>query len=229
MIMENKLELIVMLTHNDRTIANAHEIFEHCRCSKVRFYGIKEKGLPLDEMKQLFSYMKACGKQTVLEVVEYTEKECLDGAKLAVACGADILMGTMFFDSVNEFCKQNNLKYMPFVGQVRGVPSILEGIDEAMIAEAKTYLEKGVFGIDLLGYRYTGNAKKLIHKFVAQVNAPICIAGGINDYEKIDEIKNTNAWGFTIGGAFFEHKFGDSHTEQINKVYDYIHTQKAGD
>jgi len=42
-----------------------------------------------------------------LEVVAYTEKECIEGAKMAVECGCDILMGTIFFDSVNELCKKN--------------------------------------------------------------------------------------------------------------------------
>jgi len=214
-----------MLTNHDRTIANAYEIFEQCKDAKARFYGLKEKGLSLEEMKSLFAYMKKCGKETVLEVVEYTEKECMEGAKMAIECGADILMGTVFFDSVNEFCKQNNLKYMPFVGKVTSRPSILEGIIEAMIDEANSYLEKGVYGLDLLGYRYTGNAEKLIQKFVSQVNAPVCVAGSINSYKRIDEVKNARAWAFTIGGAFFENKFGETHSEQINKVCEYIDSQ----
>jgi len=218
------IELIVMLTHNDRTIANACEIFEQCKNSKAKFYGLKERGLPLEEMKSLFGYMKACGKKTVLEVVKYTEKECMEGAKTAIECGADILMGTLFFDSVNEFCKQNNLKYVPFIGKVTSHPSILEGIIETMIDEANNYLEKGVYGLSLLGYRYTGNSEKLIQNFIPQVNAPVCVAGSINSYKRLDEVKSASAWAFTIGGAFFENKFGETHNEQINKVCEYINS-----
>lgn len=220
--MEDNLNLIVMLTHNDKTVLDASEIFEQCKNSKAEFWGFKEKPLPLEEMKKLFAYMKKCGKTTFLEVVEYTEKECLEGAKMAVECGCDILMGTMFFDSINEFCKKNNLKYMPFVGKIVDRPSILNGTIEGMIEEANSYLKKGVYGFDLLGYRYTGDAVDLNKKFVSSVNAPVCIAGSVNSYKRLDELKDANPWAFTIGGAFFENKFDGTFSEQIDKVCDYM-------
>ena len=220
--MKNSLNLIVMLTHNDETVNNAHEIFEKCKNSDVKFWGFKEKSLPIEQMKNLYKYMKECGKTTFLEVVEYTEKEGLEGAKIALECGCDILMGTMFFDSINEFCKKNNLRYMPFVGNVTERPSILEGEIDEIIKEANEYLKKGVYGFDLLGYRYTGNAVELNERFVLEVNAPVCIAGSVNGYERLDELKNINPWSFTIGSAFFENKFDGSFEEQINKVCEYV-------
>ena len=220
--MKNSLNLIVMLTHNDETVNNAHEIFEKCKNSDAKFWGFKEKSIPIEQMKNLYKYMKECGKTTFLEVVEYTEKEGLEGAKIAVECGCDILMGTMFFDSINEFCKKNSLKYMPFVGKVTERPSILEGEIDEIIKEANEYLKKGVYGFDLLGYRYTGNAVELNERFVLEVNAPVCIAGSVNGYERLDELKNINPWSFTIGSAFFENKFDGSFEEQINKVCEYV-------
>ena len=220
--MKNSLNLIVMLTYNDETVNNAHEIFEKCKNSDAKFWGFKEKSLPIEQMKNLCKYMKECGKTTFLEVVEYTEKEGLEGAKLALECGCDILMGTVFFDSINEFCKKNNLRYMPFVGKVTERPSILEGEIDEIIKEANEYLKKGVYGFDLLGYRYTGNAVELNERFVLEVNAPVCIAGSVNGYERLDELKNINPWSFTIGSAFFENKFDGSFEEQINKVCEYV-------
>ena len=220
--MKNSLNLIVMLTHNDETVNNAHEIFEKCKNSDAKFWGFKEKSLPMEQMKNLYKYMKECGKTTFLEVVEYTEKEGLEGAKIALECGCDILMGTMFFDSINEFCKKNNLRYMPFVGKVTERPSILEGEIDEIIKEANEYLKKGVYGFDLLGYRYTGNAIELNERFVLEINAPVCIAGSVNGYERLDELKNINPWSFTIGSAFFENKFDGSFEEQINKVCEYV-------
>lgn len=214
--------LIVMLTHNDKTVKNAYEIFEQCKNSKAKFLGLKEEPLPFEEMKRLYKYMKSCGKKTVLEVVAYTEKEGLEGAKMAVECECDILMGTTYFDSINEFCKKNNLKYMPFVGKVIKRPSILEGAIEDIINEANKLLEKGVYGFDLLGYRFTGNAIELNKKFVSQVKSPVCIAGSVNSYKRLDELKDANPWAFTIGGAFFENKFGNDFCEQINKVCEYM-------
>jgi len=215
-------ELIVMLTHNDLTVSNAAEVFEQCKSSQAHYWGFKEEPLPLPQMKDLFSSMKKHGKQTGLEVVAYTERECVAGAQMAVECGCDMLLGTLFFDSVNEFCRKHGLKYLPFVGTVTQRPSILDGSLDEMVAEAEKYLEKGAYGIDLLGYRYTGDATSLNRAFCERVDAPVCIAGSVNSYERLDEIKEAAPWSFTIGGAFFEHRFGDGISEQIDNVCRYM-------
>lgn len=215
-------ELIVMLTHNDLTVNNASQIFEECKESKAVYWGFKESPLPLDEMKTLFAYMKKCGKKTFLEVVEYDEEKGIEEAKIAVECGCDILMGTCYSDKINDYCRENNMKYMPFVGKITGRPSILEGTIDDMIIEANKYIKKGVYGIDLLGYRYTGDAVKLNSLFVKNVPAPVCLAGSIDSYERLDEVKSANPWSFTIGSAFFENKFSGTISEQINKVVEYI-------
>ena len=56
-----------------------------------------------------------------------------------------------------------------------------------MIRQAKEYLAKGVYGFDLLGYRYTGDAVSLNEEFVRAIDAPVCIAGSINDYQRLNE------------------------------------------
>lgn len=218
----NHPELIVMLTKKDHTVDNAYQIFDECKNSKAQYWGMKEAPLPLDQMKKLFSFIKAHQKTTVLEVISYTEEQGLEGAKIAIECGCDILMGTVYFDSINTLCKINNIKYMPFVGKVSGRPSILEGTIEDIISEAHSLLSKGVYGFDLLGYRYTDDSLALIKAFTSVISAPICIAGSINSYEKLDAIKAHNPWAFTIGEAFFDNRFQGSFTEQINKVYEYI-------
>ena len=216
--MKNFPELIVMLTHNDRTAENAREIFEQCKGTAAKFWGFKEEPLPLDDMKKLFARMKEFGKTTFLEVVSYSEREGLDGAKIAAECHCDFLMGTKFFDSINDFCREHGIRYMPFVGKITGRPSILEGTAEEMIDEARYCLNRGVYGLDLLGYRYTGDATALNKSFVAGVKAPVCIAGSVNSFERLAELKEIAPQMFTIGGAFFEGKFGGSFAEQVDKV-----------
>lgn len=215
-------ELIVMLTHNDQTVPNAREVFEACKDTKARFWGFKEEPLPLDEMKRLYARMRECGKTTFLEVVCYTEEEGLAGARMAAECGVDVLMGTMYADSINDLCRENGIKYMPFVGRITGRPSVLEGSLDEMIAQANEALAKGAYGFDLLGYRYTGDAAALNKAFVAAVDAPVCLAGSINGYQRLDEVKDAAPWSFTIGGAFFENRFDGSFAEQIDKVCDYM-------
>lgn len=223
--MKQKSELIVMLTSNDETAKNAFDIFLKCKNSKARYWGFKEKGLPPETMKQLCAHMKKCGKKTFLEVVAYTEKEGLKGAEMAVACGTDILMGTMYFDSINDYCKKHNLKYMPFVGIVEERPSILKGTAESMITEAKRLIEKGIYGIDLLGFRYVGDQEDLIHSILSRLNCPVVLAGSIENYDQLDFVKQVDPWAFTIGTAFFKKKFGEDFSKQIDTVYDYIHAK----
>ena len=217
-------ELIVMLTHHDRTVENAIQVFEEAKNAPARYWGFKEVGLPEEEMKLLVKKMKEAGKTTFLEVVAYTEDECLKGAEIGARCGFDVLMGTLYFKSVQRRAKGAGMRYMPFVGKISGRPSVLEGTAEEMIAEANDLIEhRGVSGIDLLGYRYTGDAAKLNAQFVRQVRGDVCLAGSIASFERLEEVRDTGAWAFTIGGAFFEKKFGDvSFGEQIKLVVDYM-------
>ena len=215
-------QLIVMLTHNDHTVANAREIYLQNRHSQARFWGFKEEPLSRQEMKDLFALMKADGKTTFLEVVEYTEEAGLAGAETALECGCDILMGTKFYPSINRFCQANDLKYMPFVGELAERPTILSGNIADIIAEAQSYAAQGVHGIDLLGYRYTGDAAKLNAELVKSVSIPVCIAGSVNSYQRLDELKAARPWAFTIGSAFFDNQFSGSIAEQIDKVCEYM-------
>lgn len=215
-------QLIVMLTYNDHTVLDAAEIFARCKDSKAEFWGFKEAPLPLEQMKTLYRSMKDAGKTTFLEVVEYTERECLAGAQMAAECGCDVLMGTVFSDAVNVFCRDHGIRYMPFVGEIAGRPSVLTGTLAGMVAEAERYLAEGVYGIDLLGYRFTGDAAALNRKFVAALDAPVCLAGSINSYARLDEVKEAAPWAFTIGSAFFDGCFGGTFCEQIDKVCDYM-------
>lgn len=215
-------ELIVMLTQNDRTVANAAEIFDQCRGSRAHMWGFKEEGLPPEEMRALFHAMKDHGMTTFLEVVTYTEPEGLAGAQLAVDCGCDVLMGTMYAPSIHALCQRHGVRYMPFVGQITGRPSVLEGTISQMVQEAKACLSLGVDGFDLLGYRYTGNAAELNRQFVAQVPAPVCLAGSINSYQRLDEVLEARPWAITIGSAFFENCFDGTFCQQIDRVCAYL-------
>lgn len=215
-------ELIVMLTNNDFTVENAEEIFSDCKDSKANYWGMKEVGLPVEQMKRLYSEMKKAGKTTVMEVVVYNEEDGIKGAQLAAECGVDILMGTMFSKRIVEICKKNNIKYMPFVGRITGRPSVLTGSIEGMVDEAKEAIEGGADGIDLLGYRFEGDAIALNKALCESFPGKLCIAGSIDSYERLDEVKDAGAALFTIGGAFFANKFNGTIKEQIDTVCDYV-------
>jgi hypothetical protein len=223
-----KPELIVMLTYKDKTVENALELFDEMKNTPVRYWGFKDVGLPPEKMKEVVDSMNAAGKTTFLEVVSLTEAEGLQGATLAVECGFHILMGTVFFDSINDFLKDKPVRYYPFPGHVHSHPSILDGTLDEIIQHARDMEAKGVDGMDLLTYRYTGDAPTLLKEVVKATSVPIVSAGSIDSYNRIAEVRDSGAWGFTIGSAFFEKKFipDGSFTENMMAVWEWV--QKNG-
>lgn len=201
-------ELIVMLTNNDVTVPNAMETFEECKDMSVKYWGFKDHGMEPPKMKELAQYMKENGKTTFLEVVSYTEEECLRGAKLAVECGFDYLIGTLFYDSVFEYIKTTNLKYCPFAGKVSQNPSILQGTAQEMLDQEAMFAEKGCDGTDLLGYRYVdGDPAALSAEYIANAKKPVILAGSVGSDERVAEVLKMNPWTFTMGSALFNKNF----------------------
>ncbi len=219
-----KPELIIMLTHHDQTVANAITLFNDVKDISVRCWGFKDVGLPIEQMIQLVKQMKQAGKTTFLEVVSLSEAEGLRGAKLAIEAGFDILMGTVYYESIHTMVKSSSLKYYPFAGHVYSHPSILDGSIEEIVQNAQFLEAQGVDGLDLLTYRYGGDASKLLQEVVKAVNIPVVSAGSIDSFERIKEVQRANAWGFTIGSAFFEHKFvpNGSFRQNIQAVWEWL-------
>jgi hypothetical protein len=202
-----KPEFILMLTYNDTTVKDALKIFRECKDAPVTHWGFKDVGLPVDEMKALVREMKDAGKTTYLEVVSLSEEEGLRGANIAVEAGFDVLMGTVFFDSILTYLKGKPIKYYPFPGHIFGHPSIMDGPIEEVVAHARFLEGRGVPGMDLLSYRYIGDAPLLLTEVVKAVNVPIVSAGSIDSYKRMAEVWQSGAWGFTIGSALFDKKF----------------------
>jgi len=219
-----KPELIVMLTYNDKTVENAMELFNSMRDTPVTHWGFKDAGVPHDKVKRVVDAMNGAGKTTYLEVVSLSEAEGLAGAKLAVGCGFNVLMGTVFFDSINDYLKNKTVKYYPFPGHVHSHPSILDGTIEEIVSHARSLEAKGVDGLDLLTYRYTGNAHALLNTVVKITRVPVVSAGSIGAYDRIMEVRDAGAWGFTIGTAFFEKQFVPKGTFRDNMmaVWDWL-------
>jgi len=217
-------QLITMLTYKDETVKNSFEVFDQCADLPASFWGFKDVGLPKPDMKHLVERMKARGKTTFLEVVSLTEKECLDGAGLALDCGFDYLMGTVYYDSVFRLMRGKATKFFPFAGKVSGHPSILEGSIPEIVADGRRMQDLGVAGFDLLAYRYTADAEALAETFVQGVRVPVVLAGSIDGFPRLDVMKRIQPWAFTIGSAFFDKKFvpEGSFREQMARVLDYL-------
>ena len=222
-----KPELIVMLTHQDRTVQDALQLFERTQDYPITHWGFKDVGLSPKEMQSVVTAMKAAGKNTFLEVVSLSEEEGLSGARLAVDLGFDVLMGTVFFPSIGEYLKDKAIKYYPFPGRIHSHPSILDGTIEEIVAHACELESYGAHGLDLLTYRYAGNAAHLLNQVVKATQVPIVSAGSIATFERITEVWDSGAWGFTIGSAFFEKQFvpDGSFEENVLAVCNWLQQQ----
>ncbi len=212
--------LITMLTYHDKTVANGKEIFLAAKDAPCMHWGFKDVGLPRADVVDLVDTMKAAGKTTYLECLAFEEESALRSAELAVECGFDVIMGTFYFDSVGEYALSHGKQYFPFFGDL--LKGILYGTIEDTVKTANELAEKKVTGVNLCGYRYVGDADKMICSVAAACAKPVYIAGSVDSYAKIDTLKKANISAFTIGGAFFEHKFGDSFAEQITAVEKYL-------
>ena len=222
-----KPELIVMLTHQDKTVQNALELFERTKDFPIKHWGFKDVGLSPDEMQKVVAVMKDSGKTTFLEVVSLSEEEGLQGARLAVELGFDILMGTVFYPSIADYLKDKPVLYYPFPGHVHSHPSILDGEIEEIVAHARELEGYGVHGLDLLTYRYNGEAPSLLRQVVDATKVPVVSAGSIASFARIEEVWSAGAWGFTIGTAFFEKQFlpEGSFEENVQAVCSWLQEQ----
>jgi len=224
---QQKPELIVMLTYQDKTVSNALELFQRARDYPITHWGFKDVGLSPKEMQSLAGTMKDAGKTTYLEVVSLSEAEGLQGARLAVESGFDVLMGTVFYPSILEYLKDKPIKYYPFPGHVHSHPSILDGTIDEIVAHARELEGYGAHGLDLLTYRFAGEAGRLLKQVVEATNIPIVSAGSIASVERIQEVWEAGAWGFTIGSAFFEKQFvpDGSFDQNLLAVCDWLRDQ----
>lgn len=213
-------KLIVMLTHHDVTVPDAKQIFLSAKDAPADLWGFKNVGLPRNEIEELVQIMKAAGKTTFLESVAYTEEDGLESARIAGECGFDYLLGANYYPSIQKAAESYGLKYMPFVGKRSN--HLLYGTIEEIVDHARQVRANGTYGINLSGFRYVGDAPKLISELVKAMDVPVSVVGSIDSFEKLDLIKQAGPSMFTIGGAFFEHKFGDSFAEQISVVENYM-------
>lgn len=215
-----------MLTHNDKTVKDSMEVFQSCKDLPVKNWGFKDVGIPTDQMKELVNAMKEAGKTTYLEVVTYTEEECLEGAQLAIDCGFDYLTGTIFFPSIVEKLKGTGVKYYPFAGEVGGSPVQLLGTIEEVVADSKRIVAAGADGIDLTAYRFANGDGTELAEAVADAigRNKLMIAGSIGNEERMDLMKGLSPKGYTMGSALFDAKFveGGTFRENLEYVLDYM-------
>jgi len=217
-------ELIFMLTHHDVTIPNSLEVFERVKGTGLRYVGCKDIGLSIGDLYKLFSNMRNNNMNTFLEVVTMRENEHFRGVDTALEVRADYLIGGMpqYTEKTIRYLrgKKSKIKCFPYIGRVVGHPCLLRGTIEEIVDDAKRTEDLGADGINLLAYRYDGDVRQLVTSVQSAVEIPLIVAGNIDRFERIREMKRFGVWAFTIGGAILEKRFlpGKSESEQVGAV-----------
>jgi len=201
-------EFIFMLTRHDRTIPDALAQLESAIAAGVRHIGFKDVGLPLDALRELIEMMRAAGATSYLEVVSLDPAGEAKSAAAATTLGVDVLMGGVHPEIVLPRIAGTGISYFPFPGSIVGHPSRLLGPAETIIASARALADiEGVHGLDLLAYRFDGDAADLIARVAAAVEKPVIVAGSIDRAERICAVADGRAAAFTIGTAALDRVF----------------------
>jgi len=201
-------ELIAMLTHDDKTVANARSVFESAIEAPTEHWGFKDTGLQESELALLARDMKQAGKVVHFESLEEDEEACLAAARFAIAEGIDNLIGMAFHPSVAELLSDSGIRYFPTCGARSGVPRMLHGSVADIVADAHS-VRAQADGVTLSLYRWTdGDPAELGEAFIRDVEAPVIVTGSINSTQRLDEIARLAPWGITVGSAAFEDAFG---------------------
>ena len=197
------LRFIFMLTRNDRTVVDAAAHLATALSLGVRHVGFKDVGLPVAELRELNTAIKAKGATSYLEVVSLDRESEAASARAAVEIGVDVLLGGTHVDEVLQILEGTGIAYYPFPGRITGHPSVLEGTVEEIAKSARTLAARpGVEGLDLLAYRAKlPDIPELIRAVCKAAGKPVIVAGSIADRDRIARVRQAGAAGFTIGTA----------------------------
>jgi hypothetical protein len=199
---------IVMLTQNDRTVHNARAVYQglqHCRLDLV---GFKDIGLPLADLSELTQAIHADGRKVLLEVVSLTRESELASVEAALGLGVDYLLGGRHVREAAALLRGTAIQYFPFAGHTVGHPTKLTGTMDEIVADARALADiEGVHGLDLLAYRFQGDAAELARRVVDAVPLPVIAAGSIDRPTRVQSMVDSGVWGFTVGSALFDAAF----------------------
>jgi putative N-acetylmannosamine-6-phosphate epimerase len=217
-------EFIFMLTRDDRTIADAREVYASVTHTGVTHVGCKDIGLPREELAALVQEIRSNGHTSYLEVVSETEEATLQSARVAAEIGPDCLIGGTLIEPVQAIIADTGIRFFPYVGRVVGHPCLLRGTIEEIAEDAGAAQRLGVGGINLLAYRYDGDVEALVEAVQAAVSIPVIAAGSVNSMERIHALADRQIWAFTIGTAVLDGEFvpGAPVETQLRSVMDAL-------
>jgi hypothetical protein len=202
-------DFIFMLTRADRTIEDAQRRLPEVLGAGVRHIGFKDVGLPPPALHRLAQAIRAAGARTYLEVVSLDAACEAASARMALDLGIDVLMGGVRPEAVTPVIAGSSIRYYPYPGDVVGHPCVLTGTIASILESARRLLATpGVRGVDLLAYRFPGDAAALMRAVCeAAAGRPVVVAGSLDRPERLQSVAASRASGLTVGTAALDGVF----------------------
>jgi hypothetical protein len=189
------VEVIGMLTRQDRTVANARALFAAAARAPTEYWGFKDTAISTADAIESFAEEEA---------------DCLKAARFAFEQGCAFLIGCAYHASVVVLLKGTGVRYLPTFGRRGGVPRLLYGTRQEILDDALRILAGGAAGLCLSMYRYQdGSPEELALAISDQVKpSPVVITGSINNFARLKAVREIQPWGLTVGTALFDEAFG---------------------
>lgn len=213
------LKFIFMLTRNDKTVEDARDHISTALKAGVKHIGFKDVGVSFDTLNLLNEDILRGGATSYLEVVSLDKQSEVMSAKAAKEIGVNNLLGGTNVSEVLSLIKGSNIKYFPFPGKIVGHPSVLEGSIQEIVKSSKDLASiDGVHGLDLLAYRHIDDPIKLMRAVTSLVKKPVIMAGSISSKSRIQDVKNSGAYGFTIGTAALDGDYSSKEQDLFSQL-----------
>ena len=157
------IEFIFMLTHNDRTVADARAVYDEIRSTACATSASRTSACRSPDCARWPRRSARDGREVMLEVVSEDA-----GRRAALDPRRPRDRGRLAARrhppgrGRSRSSPGTPVRYCPFPGRVIGHPSLLRGtIDEIADDAAGLTARPGVHGLDLLAYRYDGDVEAL--------------------------------------------------------------------
>lgn len=224
-----RFDFIFMLTRDDRTVEDAARHVATALAAGVRHIGFKDVGLPFEALAEVHALIRAGGAASYLEVVSLDRDSELASVEAALALGVDHLLGGTHVDAVLPMLAGRPVRYLPFAGQIRGHPSVLEGTTAEIVASARGLAGRaGVHGLDLLAWRSAVDAPRLVAEVCAAAGKPVVVAGSIDGAERVAAARAGGAAGFTVGTAALDGCFRGAAPDLASQLAAILSAGSAG-
>ena len=193
-----------MLTREDRTIPDPVAACTGLGGLGLEQVGFKDVGLAPSLLSDLVTAVHDLGAEASIELVGLEPADEARWAGRAAEAGVDAVLGGAHPQLVTRALAGAPVRYLPFVGEVSGHPTRLGGTVREIVESARRLADLGVQGLDLLAYRFDGDAPALAEAVAGATDLAVVAAGGISTDQQIVAMTHAGVWGFTMGTAVFD-------------------------